>query len=69
MSTTYTIQTVVLGSDGSVLPLSVLDKHRLVSNPSQIGIRYWNEKWRDWSHEIIEIEDGVDVTKFISKKE
>ena len=68
MSTTYTIQTVVLGSDGSVLPLSVLDKYRLISNPSQIGIRYWNEKCCEWSQEIIEIKDSVDVTKFITKK-
>lgn len=64
----YTLQLAVVGSDGSVLPLTVIDKHRLVSNRNQIGRRYWNEKWRDWSHEVLNVEPGVDVTGFIDEK-
>lgn len=62
---TYTLQLSVVGSDGSILPLSVLDKHRLVSNVLQIGRQFWNEKWQDWSYEVLNVEEGVDVTGFV----
>jgi len=63
---TYTIQEeVIVGSDGSILPMSVLDKHRMVSNHNHIGRRYWNEKWRCWSYEVLNVETGADVTGFI----
>jgi len=59
---------VVTDSNGQVLPISVLDKHRMVSNPNQIGRRYWNEKWRCWSYEVLNVEPGTDVTGFISNE-
>lgn len=61
----YTLQMVVLGSDGSVQPISVLDKHRMNSNPNQIGRRYWDEKWDSWGYEILDVKPGTDVTGFI----
>lgn len=59
---------VVTDSNGQVLPISVLDKHRMVSNPNQIGRRYWNVKWLCWSYEVLNVEPGVDVTGFISNQ-
>lgn len=56
---------VVSGSNGQVLPLELLDQHRMVSNPDLIGRRYWNEMWQDWSYEIVNVEPGTDVTGFI----
>ena len=58
---------VIVGNNGKVLPLELLDKHRMVSNRNQIGRRYWNEKWRDWSYEVLNVEPGVDVTGFIDE--
>jgi hypothetical protein len=58
---------VIIDNNGQMLPLELLDKHRMVSNRNQIGRRYWNEKWRDWSYEVLNVEPGVDVTGFIDE--
>lgn len=68
----YTLKMVdgnlaVVGNNGQVLPLSLLDKHRMVSNRNQIGRRYWDEKWQCWSYEVLNVEPGVDVTGFIDE--
>ena len=65
----YTIQiNEIVGSDGSVLPLDVIDKYRLVSNYNQIGRRYWDGEWLCWEYEILEVKSGADVTKFINEQ-
>lgn len=70
--TEYTIdmiggEKVVRGSDGSILPISILDKHRLCSNREQIGRRWWDDKCGDWSYEITEVGINVNVTGFIGE--
>lgn len=78
--TNYTIATIysiekqcgekiVLGSDGSVQPISVLDRHRMCSNEFQIGLRWWNDKFQDWSYEVLDVRDGTNVTRFIEYNE
>lgn len=66
----YTLKMVdgilaVVSSNAEVLPIELLDKHRMVSNPHQIGRRYWDEKWQSWSYEILNVKPGTDVTGFI----
>ena len=58
---------VIVGDNGQVLPLELLDKHRMVSNRNQIGRRYWDEKWRCWSYEVLNVEPGLDITGFIDE--
>lgn len=62
---TYTIQEMVVGDDGKVLPLSVLDKFRMVTDAGQIGRRYWDDKWDCWSFEVVTLAPGADVTGFV----
>jgi hypothetical protein len=57
---------LVISKDGSILPLSVLDQHKLCSNERQWGIRYWNSKWQDWSFYITSCVKGADVTPFFN---
>lgn len=71
-SPTFILQTVnnelaVVGSNGTQYPLSVLDSVRLTSDNSQIGIRFYDEKWDCWSFYIKEICEGLDVTKFVEQ--
>ena len=66
----YTLQMVdgnlaVVSSNAEVLPIELLDKHRMVSNPNQIGRRYWDEEWDMWSYEILDVKPGTNVTGFI----
>lgn len=58
-------QLMIVGSDGSLLSLALLDKYRLTSDPNQIGRRYWDEKWQCWSYEIRPVKKGTDVSGFI----
>ena len=57
----------VVGNNGQVLPMSVLDKHRMVSNRNQICRGYWDEKWKCWSYEVLNVKPGIDVTGFIDE--
>lgn len=62
----YTVQQeMVVGDNGKVFPLSVLDKHRMMADAGQIGRRYWDDKWGCWSFEVVTVAPGVDVTGFI----
>lgn len=68
----YTLKMVegtlaIVGSDETVLPISLLDKHRIVSNHNQIGRRYWDDKWQSWSYEVLTVKPGIIVTGFISE--
>ena len=57
---------VVKNEDGSTTqPISVLDKHRLLSNSDQIGTRVWDHKWGLWDYHITKVIDDIDVTDFI----
>lgn len=59
---------VVLADNGTTQPISVLDRHKLTGDPNgQIGIRYWNEKWRDYSFCVTTVTEGTDVSVFINQ--
>ena len=71
-SPTFTLQKVnnelvVVGSNGSQYPLTILDSFHLTSDKTQIGIRFYDEKWDCWSFYIKEIREGLDVTKFVEQ--
>ena len=52
---------------GETFSLHILEKFRLLNSPSQIGFRYWDEKWESWSFVIKNIENGTDVTEFMER--
>lgn len=71
-SPTFTLQTinnelVVVGSNGSQYPLSILDDYRLTSYPyrNQIELLSYNENLECWSYKRENIREGIDITKFV----
>lgn len=59
---------VVQADNGSIQPISILDRFRITNDPAgNIGIRYWDETWNDYSFLITGVKEGTDVTLFINR--
>ena len=71
----YTIQKVngelvIITEENEILPLSVLDNHRLINENgrigNQVGIRFWDKKWDMWTFSIVSLVEGSDVSIFFN---
>jgi RNA ligase (TIGR02306 family) len=52
-------------SQGLILPLSILEPHRLTGT-DQFAIRIWDPEWKCWSYKFVLNEVGADVSEILN---